>query len=60
MEPEETAAVRKRLDKHASAAMNMHATTEELLEAVSSMRSVRSYIAWLKLGGGQTCDRSND
>lgn len=40
MEPEETAAARKRLEKHVSTATNMHATVEELLEAVFSMWSV--------------------
>jgi hypothetical protein len=37
-EPEETVVVRQWLSKQAPLAMDMHATTEELLEAVFSMR----------------------
>jgi hypothetical protein len=35
VEPEETAVATERLGKHISEAMNTHATTEELWEAVS-------------------------
>jgi hypothetical protein len=40
VEREETSISRQQLGKHASMAMNTHATTEELLEAVSSTQSV--------------------
>jgi hypothetical protein len=40
VEPEETAVARQWLGKHAPAATNIHATTEELLDAVFSMRFV--------------------
>jgi hypothetical protein len=35
--PEETAVARQRLDKHLAAALDMHATIEELLEALFSV-----------------------
>jgi hypothetical protein len=38
MEPEETVVSRQRLGKHVLAANNTHGTTEELLDAVFSMR----------------------
>jgi hypothetical protein len=38
IELEETAVARQRLSKHVSAATNTHATIEEMLEAVISMR----------------------
>jgi hypothetical protein len=40
VEPEQMAAVRLCLSKHMSAAMDMPATIEELLEAVFSMQSM--------------------
>jgi hypothetical protein len=40
MEPKETAIARQRLGKHALAAMDTHATMDELLEAVFIMRSM--------------------
>jgi hypothetical protein len=49
MEPKETTVARKRLGKRASAATDTHATTEELLETVFSMRSVPRLYTW----GGQ-------
>jgi hypothetical protein len=39
VEPEETAVVRQWLNKHVSAATDIHSTTEELLETVFSMWS---------------------
>jgi hypothetical protein len=39
MEQEKVAVVRQRQGKHVSAATNQHATIEELLEVVFSMRS---------------------
>jgi alkylhydroperoxidase/carboxymuconolactone decarboxylase family protein YurZ len=39
VESEERAVARERLSKHISAATNTNATTEELLEALFSMRS---------------------
>jgi hypothetical protein len=44
VEPEETAGARLRLRKHVIAATNIHATVEELLDAVFSMRSVSCQI----------------
>jgi hypothetical protein len=41
VEPEKTAVARGRLGKEFSAATDMHATIEELLEAVFSIRSVQ-------------------
>jgi hypothetical protein len=40
VEPEETAVTRQRFVKHVSAATDMRATIEELLETLFSMRSV--------------------
>jgi hypothetical protein len=40
-EPEETSIARQRLGKHIPAAMDVHATTEEMLETAFSMRSVQ-------------------
>jgi hypothetical protein len=40
VEPDEADLVRQRLDKHVSEATDTHATTEELLEVVFSVRSV--------------------
>jgi hypothetical protein len=40
MEAEETAVARQRLDRHVFAAADTHATVEELLKSVFSMRSV--------------------
>jgi hypothetical protein len=40
VQPEETAIARQRHGKHVSVAVDMHATVEELLEAVFSMWSV--------------------
>jgi hypothetical protein len=37
VEPEETAVAGKRRNKHLSMAVNMHATTEQMLEAVFSI-----------------------
>jgi hypothetical protein len=42
VEPEETAVAMQRLGKHVPAATNTHATTQELLDSVFSMRSVLS------------------
>jgi hypothetical protein len=40
VEPEEMAVARQWLDKHVSAATDMHATIEELLETMFSMQSI--------------------
>jgi hypothetical protein len=40
VEPEETVVARQRLDKHVSAAMDVHTTIDELLEASYSVWSV--------------------
>jgi hypothetical protein len=40
VKPEEVATARQRLGKHAPMARNTHATIEDLLEAVFSMRSM--------------------
>jgi hypothetical protein len=48
VEPEELAIARQQLGKHISAAMNTHATIEEVLDSVFSVGSM-SYQIWYSM-----------